>query len=142
MKQGKLSSLGQKTGTIALALVMAFSLSLPSLSFPSLSFAAEGLETVADAGTETSADKPPIEQLLAAGDYVEGEAIAVVKASAAQSEQSKALAHVSSQAVKKAARDAAATNYVATNEVADRVSAADEGGFRVEVVRDPARTTE
>ena len=137
MKQGKLSSLGQKTGTIALALVMAF-----SLSFPSLSFAAEGLETVADAGTETSADKPPIEQLLAAGDYVEGEAIAVVKASAAQSEQSKALAHVSSQAVKKAARDAAATNYVATNEVADRVSAADEGGFRVEVVRDPARTTE
>ena len=92
--------------------------------------------------TDIGESRVSIEQLLAAGEYAEGEAIAIVKASSGQQDQSRTLADISSEAVEQAVVDASGSNYAATEEVAGRVTSAGDDSFRVELIRDSSRTTE
>lgn len=89
-----------------------------------------------------AAERVPIESLLAAGDYAEGEAIAIVRGSADPLEMGEQLATVGSDAVEQAVADAAAADYTAADEIGDRVTVAEDKTFRIEVVRDPSRSTE
>ena len=92
--------------------------------------------------TPNLANRVPIERLLAAGDYAEGEAIAVVRGSTDELEMSEQLATVGSDALEQAVAAVAASDYAAADEIGDRVTVADDKTFRIEVVRDPSRTTE
>ena len=93
---------------------------------------------------ESAPMRAPIEELLSAGDYVEGEAIALVRVDGDLDTEADAetLAEVDADAVKLAAEGAEKTEGTADDEAALRVQSACSDTYTVQYVVDPSRTTE
>ena len=93
---------------------------------------------------ESAPMRAPIEELLSAGDYVEGEAIVLVRADGDLDTEADAetLAEVDADAVKLAAEGAEKTEGTADDEAALRVQSACSDTYTVQYVVDPSRTTE
>lgn len=86
----------------------------------------------------------PVEELLAKGDYVEGEAIAIVRAGADVdvSAQTESLTEVEADSVELAAAGAANSESAVDAEVAQRVNSVSADRYEIRHVVDHARTTE
>ena len=105
------------------------------------------LMPIAPLGAMAGEDAParaPIEELLAAGDYVEGEAIALVRSDGALDAETntETLAEVDAEAVELAAEGAEKTESAADDEAALRIQSARSDAYTVQYVVDPERTTE
>ena len=105
------------------------------------------LMPIAPLGAMAGEDAParaPIEELLAAGDYVEGEAIALVRSDGALDAETntETLAEVDAEAVELAAEGAEKTESAADDEAALRIQSARSDAYTVQYVVDPGRTTE
>ena len=85
-----------------------------------------------------------IEELLKAGDYVEGEAIAIVRSDGDldTADDAETLVEVDADAVKLATENAEKTEIATDDEASLRVQSASADAYAVRYVVDPSRTTE
>ena len=105
---------------------------------PVAAFAQDGAQDSADSA------RAPIEELLAAGDYVEGEAIVVMRGDAGLSMQVEAteLAEADAEAVALAVEGEAEEGSALADTTAMRVQSVDADTYTVQLVSDHGRTTE
>ena len=99
---------------------------------------------VAAIADEAAPAQASVEELLAAGDYVEGEAIALVRSDGGldTAGDAETLMEVGADAVELAAENADKTKIAADDEASLRVQSARSDAYTVQHVVDPARTTE
>ncbi len=91
---------------------------------------------------EPATTQPPIDELLAAGDYAPGEAIALVRSDGSANSQGEELAQVDADAVNLAVADVDATETALDDEAQLRVQSQGADGYTVRHVVDSSRSTE
>ncbi|MBP3892543.1 MAG: S8 family serine peptidase [Atopobiaceae bacterium] len=101
---------------------------------------ASGSDVVAETGVTTSA---AIEELLARGNYVEGEAIAIVRSGSGidLDAETDDLTTASADSVELAAKDAVSTEAVADDTIALRAQSTSADDYTIKLVIDHSRTT-